>query len=249
MEKRDDGITAARKVLQLMDILSAHNGQLTLAQLARQLDCSVSSVNRLLQTMQAAGYAEKNGVTNRYRLTNRLFTVCNSLLARNRTVTELVSLAHLLSQKYDVSVNINAMYEDEPIMLYRDTAHFNKDLDFLLGDTAPAYCSSSGKAMLSLYPREALDAYFSKVEIMSYQQRPVSAERVREDIDEAARRGYAVCAEEFVSGVFSMSFPLRDGMGDLYALTFITTMADRRRICSAEVIRAVRARVDALNVF
>ena len=246
MQKRDDGIASARKVLQIIDIMSGRNGELSVTQLAGLLDCSVSSTNRFLSTMRAEGYVAKNSVTNRYYLTNRVFTICNSMLYNNRTLQTLISLAHTLSRRYDVSVNINSMYGNTPIMLYRDTTLYNKDLDFLIGGTAPAYCSSSGKAMLSLYSREELDAFFGELEITPYQHKTITKEALRKDIEQAAKKGYAVCLEEFVSGVFSMSFPFRDRMNDLYTITFITTMTDRKRIYTAEVIEDVCARIESL---
>lgn len=247
MQKRDDEIASARKVLQIIDIMSTRNGELSVTQLAGLLDCSVSSTNRFLSTMRAAGYVDKNAVTNRYFLTNRVFAICNSMLYNNRTLQSLIAMAHMLSRRYDVSVNINTMYGNTPIMLYRDTTLYNKDLDFLIGETAPAFCSSSGKAMLSLYSREALDAFFKELEITPYQHKTLTKESLRKDIEQAAKRGFAVCLEEFVSGVFSMSFPFRDRIGDLYTLTFITTMSDRKRVYNPEVIEDVRTRIESLS--
>lgn len=248
MGKRNDDISSARKVLQIIDIMSKRNGELTVTQLAKLLDCSISSTNRFLSTMRAAGYVDKSSVTNRYYLTDRLFIVCNSILNNNRTLRTLIDLAHLLSQKYNVSVNINTMYNYTPLMLYRDTTLYNKDLNFLIGQTAPAYCSSSGKAMLSLCSSAELDKLFETLEIRPYQHQPLTAESVRAEIEQAAKTGFAVCAEEFVSGVFSISFPLLDSVGDVYALTLITTMKDRKNIYTAEVINDVKTRLQELKV-
>jgi DNA-binding IclR family transcriptional regulator len=245
--KKNDNISSARKVLQIIDIMSQKNGELSVTQLAKLLDCSISSTNRFLSTMRTAGYVDKSSVTNRYYLTNRLIIACNDILNNNHTLKTLIELAYIISQKYNVSVNINTMYNYTPLMLYRITTLYNKDLNFLIGDTAPAYCSSAGKAMLSLYSRTELDKLFETLEIRPYQHQQLTLESVRAEIGQAAKTGFAVCDEEFVSGVFSISFPLRDSVGDVYALTLITTMRGRKYIYTAEVINYVKARLQELD--
>ena len=68
----------------------------------------------------------------------------------------------------------------------------------------------------------------------------------REELSQVAKRGYAVCPEEYVSGVFSISFPLRDRTGGVFAFTVITRMNDVARITSEAVLRDISSRLPAL---
>lgn len=247
MSSGGDSIESVRKTLRLIEILSAHNGELTVTQLARMLDCSVSSANRFLQTLAYAGYVEKNTFTNRYELTYRLYTLGHQLIEHNYMVREMIPVAHAVSQKYDISVNINGFSGKDALLLFRVTRFYNKDLDFMSGQSAPAYCTSSGKAILSQFTPEQLDAYFDGVSFTAYQGKTITEAELREELAQARRVGYATCTEEYVSGIFSLSFPVRDKNDSLYAFTLITTMRNRQRIIRQEVLREVQNRLAALT--
>lgn len=247
MPAAGDNIEAVRKTLRLMEILSAHNGELTVTQLAGMLDCSVSSANRFLQTLLHAGYVEKKPHTNRYMLTYRLYSLGHRLIEHNYMVQAMIPIAHAISQKYDISVNINGFSGKEPLLLFRVTRFYNKDLDFLSGQSAPAYCTSSGKAILSQFAPEQLSVYFDGISFTAYQGKTITEAQLRAELAQARRDGYATCTEEYVSGIFSLSFPVRDKNGSLYAFTLITTMRNRQRIMQPEVLNEIKKRLAALT--
>lgn len=247
MAKGTEGIETVQKTLRLLDLLAAHNGELSVTQIASMLGCSISSANRFLQTLQQEGYAEKNNTTNRYELSNHIFTLGSKMLENNQTVKQLITLANAVSQKYDVSVNINTITGKNAMLIFRVTKYYNKDLDFISGETAPAYCTSSGKAVLSCYTPEQLDEYFRDTPLTAYQNVPVTEETLRAELETARARGYAVCREEYVSGVFSFSLPVRDKSGHIYAFTIITHMRERNRVFRREVIDEIRGNLDKLT--
>lgn len=236
MPPRAENIEAVSKTLRIIEILAAHGGDLTVTQIAKMLDCSVSSADRFLHTLQNAGYVVKNEYTNRYELSFSLYAVGSRYVQNNYMVRALIPVAHAVSRKYDISVNINAMAGTSPILLFKVSRFYNKDLDFFSGEQAPAYCTSSGKAILSTYTPRQLDEYFSKVELIAYQEQELSEEKLREELKTIRRCGYAVCQEEYVSGVFSISFPVKDRNSKVFAFTLIMNKSDRSRIQRPEVL-------------
>ena len=60
MKKTDYNIASIGKALQLIDLMSRKNGQLSVQTLAEKLDVSPSNVIRLLQTMADAGFVKKS---------------------------------------------------------------------------------------------------------------------------------------------------------------------------------------------
>ena len=241
-----EGIDSVSKTLRLLGLMAAHNGELTVTQIAQQLDCSVSSANRFLQTLEQEGFAGKNAQTRRYELSRRLYVLGAKLVANDPNVQKLIPLAHAISQKYDVSVNINTMLGREALLLFRVTRYYNKDLDFFSGETAPAYCTSSGKVILAQLNDRQLDEYFNGLQIRAYQKQPITEEELRAELRTTRQRGYALCQEEYVSGVFSMSFPYRDLAGHLYAFTLIAPIREKKRIVQPEILREIRQRLEQL---
>ena len=242
MENRE-GIESVRKTLKLIELMAQHGGSLTVTQIAESLDCSVSSANRFLQTLLLENFARKNPETNRYELTYRMYALGAANVAHDATMKKLIPIAHAVSQKYEVSVNINGMEGENAILLFRVTRFHNKDLDFFSGEMAPVYCTSSGKAILSMMEPEKLDPMLKRLQMRAFQGESISVEQLKEELRIARQNGYAVCQEEYVSGVFSFSLPVRDRNGHPYAFTLIMPMRDRKRVFRKEVIREIQTQL------
>ena len=160
---------------------------------------------------------------------------------------KLIPIAHSVSQRYDVSVNINGIEGDDAILLYRVSRVLNKDLDFVIGQKAPVYCTSSGKAILSMMEPEELEPFLQNLKIRAFQSACSSVDQLREEISDARRSGYAVCHEEYVSGVFSFSLPVLDSAGRRYAFTLIMPTRDRKRVFRAEVIQELKTQLKQIR--
>lgn len=232
-------IDAAEKTMKLIEILATNAGELTVTQIAKYLDCSISSANRFLQTLQKSGYVLKNKHTKRYELTYKINTVSYVNLQRNPDVQKLIPIANAVSQKYDISVNINTVVGGNAMLIYRVSKTYNKDLDFMTGQVAPAYCTSSGKVILSTFSDYELKDYFDKTLLRAYQGGEVSQEALTEELKLIRKTGYAICDGEYVSGVFSLSFPIKSPRGSVYAFTLITSTKERQKIINPAVLTEI----------
>ncbi len=241
--QKQDGVYTVKKTLQLLRLMTEHNGTLTVSQIADRLESSVSSATRFLQTLQEQGYVQKNRQTGHYELNYMLYSLGSELVRNDATVEKLRPLAHEVSQRYDISVNINTILGKNAILLFPVSRFYNKDLDFHIGQTAPAYCTSSGKAILSQLSEQELNLYFENLPLRSFQGNVYTEEGLREELKAAKKNGYAVCREEYVSGVFSVSFPLRDVNDRRYAFTLIMPMRRKKDIFKASVLKEIQVQL------
>ena len=241
--QKQDGIFAVKKTFQLLSLMASHNGTLTVSQIADHLQCSVSSATRFLQTLQEQGYVRKNQQTGHYELNYKLYSLGSRLVRNDPIVEKLRPLAHEISQRFDISVNINTMLDKNAILLLPVSRFYNKDLDFQVGEIAPAYCTSSGKAILSQLSEAELNLYFDNLQLRSFQGNTYTEEGLRAELQAARKNGYAVCREEYVSGVFSFSFPIRDLNDHLYAFTLIMPMRRKKEIFQPAILKEIRSRL------
>jgi DNA-binding IclR family transcriptional regulator len=241
-------IASVEKAFQILDIMAERNGELSVTQIARIVHSSVSSVTRMLMTLSDTGYVAKNRQTGKYYISNKFFLTSNKLLRQNRFVQSFVPLAHEVAEKYGVMICFNTVYDKDAIHLFKVARKYNKDLDFSVGDAIPAYCTSSGKAILSMYSSEELDDYFENLELIRYQEMTRGSEEIiRRDIKEASQKGYAVTAEEYLAGVFSFSFPIKDRAGRKYAFTFVTLTRNRGVVFNDEVISRMKTKLKRIQ--
>lgn len=231
MESSDYNINSVAKAFQLVDILSRKNGQMTVQMLAQKLDVSPSNVTRLLQTMQKAGYVEKSPKTNRYILSNKFYvTVCN-MLNSNDFISKYEGAAYRVAERLKATVALNSLYRNNSVMLLRITGSGNDRLaGFKAGDMSPAYCSSSGKAMLSLMPREKLKDCIKDWELERFQTNTITdKEKLLEEIEKCRKKGYAEDREERYAGLVSISFAINEFMQP-YAFTVIMSAGRSREL-------------------
>jgi len=121
-------------------------------------------------------------------------------------------------------------------------------LDFNLGDSIPAYCSSSGKMMLSSYSPRELDEYFKKVDIIKYQSSTLCDEdSIRKELKKITAAGFAVHNEEYIAGIFCISFPLYINSKLTGALTLITELKNRSAIYNMKVIDEIKNKLNAVK--
>lgn len=248
--KKDYNIASVRKAFQIIDIMASKNGALSVSQLAEIMDVTPSNITRMLQTLCDVGYVEKNTKTNRYFISNKIYILTNTLLTGNEFLQRYRPLAYLIAEKYGVMVNLNTVYRKNAIMLIRVVSHYDRNLDFKIGDSTPAYCSSAGKAILSMYDHRELDDYFLDVDFIKYQPNTYANEtEVRQALEKIRHAGYALDNEEYITGTSSISFPIQDKNRQRYAFTIIMQTRNRRSIVNKEVISYIQRKVSELTHF
>lgn len=220
MKKTDYNIASVGKALQLIELLSRKNGQLSVQALAEKLDVSPSSVTRLLQTMSDAGFVKKSEKTNRYLLSNKFYVIASNMLYSNECVQKYLPVARRVAEKLNATVALNSMYGKNAVMLARSGSLCGGE-DFSVGNLTPAYCSSAGKVMLSTLSEMQLSSYRTGLEFERFQRNTIMEEdRLRRELEQIRRDGFAIDREERYIGLVSVSFALRE-FAQPYAFTTI----------------------------
>ena len=211
--------------------------------LAQKLDVSPSNITRLLQTLRDAGYVEKSGISNHYILSNKFYVVANNLLSSNDCVQKYMSTAYRVSEKLSAGVAINSMQGNCSVVLFHVTGHFER-IERFIGNLVPAYCSSSGKAMLSQFSSEALANFVKDLEFERFRENTITdLKQLLQEVELAKKDGYAIDREERYAGVMSFSIPLT-AFAQLYAFTVIMPSNRQRELFSSKTIEYVRSCIE-----
>ncbi len=246
MGKYNYNIASVEKAFSIIEIMSENNGGMSVTQIADLLDSSVSSVNRFLMTLYDMGYVDKDHTDNRYYLTSKFHILSNSLLKQNSLLSKYVPLANYISNEYSVMVNINSYVGGSVFHLYKDNkVIFSKELDFKLGDTIPAYCSSAGKIMLSEYTENELSKYFENTPLIKYQPKTLSSENdIRAEIVKVRKNGFSIHDDEYILGLFCISFPLHPIGKYKGCITIIVPSTEKSRLLNNEFINTIKSKID-----
>lgn len=180
----------------------------SVARLAEECGINRATAWRLLATMEAHGYVERDPAANRYRVGFALARISTSA-----GVDGLVRLAHPELERVSretgetadlaVAGRHGVTYVDEvapPAVL---TANW-------LGRDVPLHATSSGKAFLAWLPAVEVDALLGPT-LNTYTDTTITdPDLLRRELTQTRRQGYGVCRGELESNLYGVSAPVLD---------------------------------------
>jgi len=205
-----------QKALNLLEALVRSGQPRRLTELSRQLGLTKPNVYRLLSTLSALGYVQKDPLTSLYSPTLKMWEM-GSLLVRD---TDLVSVANprlrRLCEETRESVQLTVF--DAGFVVYVDKVDSPQPLKAMtaIGSRVPATVTSTGKAMLAWMGVEALDLSFAHVKRFTTTTL-LRRKDIEADLEKTRLRGYAINHGEFRVGVCGLGAPVRDRTGSVVA--------------------------------
>ncbi|MFC3096929.1 IclR family transcriptional regulator [Alteraurantiacibacter palmitatis] len=196
-------VKSATRTLDIIEYVVAHNRPMVAQEIATALSIPVSSLSYLLSTLVERQYLVREG--RRYS--------CGPGLARLQSANPGFTLAdraaplvRTLRVQLDETTSffIRDGWEIEAIV----TESSEQALRYSVpqGRRLPMHALAAGKVLLAALPPEELDRYFAETERRHFAEATVTDEkRLREQLDEARRTGFAMTDEEFSLGIVGIA--------------------------------------------
>jgi len=204
--KLDSTVKSADRVLDVFELLGRWDREMSHTEIAAALAIPKSSLTFLLRNLVGRGYVEYSSQSQGYRLgpafavlarqTERGFDLlsCVNPILRQLTATlgESSALNQLKGQQVEVVATVSSPH--------RLVSHMR------LGDLAPLYATSSGKAILAYLSEDRQREYLSAVRLKQITAKTVNSVTViRRELDEVRRTGVAYSFEEFTPGIVGIA--------------------------------------------
>jgi DNA-binding IclR family transcriptional regulator len=215
-------IRALDRGLDILEAFSLAEPELSVAQIAERTGLPKPTVIRLISVLADRGYVERVADAERYRLgvktleVSAVYLQSTSLEAEARPI--MAELARTTGQTANLGildrgqvVHIEVMAPDRPVRFWAS-----------IGKREDAYVSGLGKALLAALPPEELGAYLDQDFPAVTPFTITEADRLREDLNEVVRQGFAVDREESNVGVVCLAAPIRSAAGEIVAAISIS---------------------------
>ena len=202
----NSAVKTLRKALAILDAFAAAEIPLTVAEVAIRAGVTRPTAHRLVQTLIADGYLTQNPRDGRISPGYSVLRLAGSLLDTNQMRIE--SLPHLetLARQIGERANLGILHRNQLLYLAGVEKPSLPTIYSRFGKTAPAYCASLGKAILSHLPEAELRAYFEQVPLVRRTGNTITDETVlRKELAEAKRKGFALDHEEHIPGFFCVA--------------------------------------------
>ena len=214
--------------LNILTLFSHDNPALSLTEITAQTGLNKTTVFRLLNTLEKAGYLVRDTSTRRYHPGINVLRLGFSAI----TSLDFRKVAHpfleQLSQQVNETVSMSIL--DEMEVVYIDRVRNQQIMGVLLGlgSRLPANCSSMGKVILSHLPFEEVTRRLENkpLTLLTYKSLPNLAE-LKAELVRIRQQGYAINDEEIEIGLRAVAAPIMDHNNRVVAAINITGLAAR----------------------
>jgi DNA-binding IclR family transcriptional regulator len=205
------------RAIAILDCFTVENPQLGVREIARKIDMSVSTVGRLLASLNALGLLSQDSSSRLYRMGpkvmayNMVYTA--SLDIRGSARPFLEELYRLTNE----TVSLYVLSGDERVCA--DCIESSERLRVVLrvGEHMPLHAGSAGKALLAFMPAADVERVLSRpLEKMTTRTITVK-ENILKELKTIRLKGYATSHGERFEDVIGIAAPVFDDTGKVVA--------------------------------
>lgn len=210
----------ARAVERALDVLWAFvegPSQMGISQLSRKLGLSKATTHRLVGALVRRQLLSQDPRTALYSLGVAALRLGNAFLKSLDVREAALPVMQDLAQRTGETVNLNIVRDGcrvciEKVDSVQAVRHFVE-----LGRPEPLYAGASGKVLLAFMDPAEVETVIRRGLRRLTPRTVTDPDRLRAELAEIRRRGYAVSAGERVDGASAVSAPVRNAQGQVVA--------------------------------
>ncbi|MEW5959061.1 MAG: IclR family transcriptional regulator, partial [Chloroflexota bacterium] len=160
--------------LAILSSFSAEKQALSLTEISQRLQLNKTSTYRLLSTLEALGYLQRDHQTKLYRPALEVlrlgFVVLSGLEVRQVAAPYLRQLVDEIQE----TVNLAVLDKHEVVYIDRVGSKHMLNIYRPIGSRLPAYCTSTGKSLLAYLPPDELELALAGTTWVRYTDRTLT---------------------------------------------------------------------------
>lgn len=225
MANQDGGsvVQSVERALSILTCFTDSEPQLRVADMARRLGLAQSTVSRLITTMEALGFIERDAVTGLVRPGLQIVALAgvalNQIEVQRQAQAELSGVASELG----LAANLAILRGDEIFYLTTFEGPKAPKLFTMIGKSNPVHCTAIGKALVAHLPEPEREALLQRIAYPAFTPHTAaSPDQLRSMLDQVRHCGYATEREELAFGRACIAAPIREASGAAAAAASIS---------------------------
>ena len=212
---------ALEKGFDVVELLAAAPGGLTISEIALRLGITISQIFRMIVVMERRGWLYKDRESDRYRVSYKVLDLAYRATPAQELAYVATPLMHSLAAQAEQSCHLVAKYGNQAIVLLRQESPRPVGLLVRLGTAVDLVASSSGHVLLAFSEPDDCEATLA-----SLQYPPnLSEADLRKALTRVRKRGYEMMPSSRVTGVRDISRPVFGFDGRIAAALTIPFLA------------------------
>lgn len=214
---KEGGIQSINRALDIIEALSGERNGLGVSEISRRIGLHKSTAYRMLQTLAAREYIEKNDEGN-YRIGLNLIKAVSYHINSLELQTEARPFITKVTRELGLTCHMGVLDGNEVVYIEKMDVFSNVRLYAQIGVHVPSYSCSLGKCLLSNYSTSDLRKLMANCTFVRFTDRTIgSIEELIRDLDGVRKRGWAIDDEESETGYRCLGAPIYDYRGDIIA--------------------------------
>jgi IclR family transcriptional regulator, KDG regulon repressor len=212
--------------LKILELTASGRSNLPIRELAKELNLPRSIVHRLIATLEGEGYIQKNSANPGYRLGTKLWSL-GCAATQGLEIREVARpCLEDLSSKTNELVALGVLDGREVVYLDKIDCSRAVRAYIPVGGRAPAYCISTGKAILAYRADDELTKIAPSIK--KFTDHTVTGLAAwKKHLAEIRRRGYSINFGEWHEDLGGVASAIRDRDGNVVAAVGVTVPTHR----------------------
>lgn len=230
---------ALEKGLDILELFASTPEGLSVSEVARRLDRTVSEIFRMILCLEQRGYLAQSPNKDRYHLTLRLFRIAQEHPPTKRLVTEALPVMHVLAHRIRQSCHLGVIDGGHVVILSQVDSPESTGFYVKMGSKVEMMHAATGHVILAHLDNDARERALDEWKLETKRSKPPAD--LETHLTRIASRGYEKRASYQVAGVVNISFPILNVQRQAIAgltVPFVKRLEDKTGV--AQVIDAVR---------
>jgi len=210
-------IQSIERSIQILNCFKGNHPELTLNEIASELNLNKSTVHGILNTLKQYELVEQDEERGKYRLGMHLLVLGNRLLDRLEIRKVASNVIHELCEQVGETVHLVILRGADVVYIDKCTSSRSFQVFTAIGMSFPAYVTGVGKVLLADKSddelRELMPPVLKKVTEHSLSSR----EQLLTHIEQVRKQGYAFDKDENEIGLSCVAAPILDYRGKAVA--------------------------------
>lgn len=232
-----DGVQTVEKALEILILMGEK--AMSLTEIAEATGYNKSTVHRLLATLCAYRFAEKDA-RGKYAVGLKVVELGSMHLNKLELKTEAAGYLHKLATYIGQAVHLGIRADREVVYIDKIEPINTLRMFSEIGKRVPLYCTALGKALLTECDDREIEAMYADTDLIPVTPHTItSVADLIQEVHRVRAQGYATDREENEPGIYCIAAPVCDYKGTVIA-SLSTSVGNAQWIKKQDVIDRVK---------
>lgn len=214
--------------LALLEVLDARPDGMNLSEISRAIGSPKNSTSRLVHTLIARGYVEREPGTWILRLTPKLLRLGHPRAGRTSLVESALEPMRGLRDRVGETVQLGIPVGDEGVIIEQVESTRAIRICVEIGLRFPLHNNAPGKVLLAFQPHRTREQTLRRLRLERHTRRTITtAEALRSECERVVVRGYGTDWGEADEGIHCVAAPVFSKPDHLQAVLWVSAVAGR----------------------